>query len=628
MNATPRTKLLACLEFAAFFALFFAYVLLRIDLPAIYDQSPYFPPFLTGTHFFVRFVTYPGGLTEYAAAFLAQSYFVPWLGALVVTGVAALLTLSTRRLVAGIAGVPARLVSFVPPFLMLLGYDRYAQHLGTYLAVLLAVFCATAYMAAGTRLPWVRLVWFLVLSVPLYLAVGGGFLLFAGLCGLVEVIVQGRRLLGLFCFLCAEIVPYVGGRFVYDLEPADAFSRLLPYHHLTDPTAAPVLAGFVAFFPVVALAAGVQQARHRRRLSQANDSPGASGEVGAASPPYSARRRLAACVRGVFYATVGVAVCFSYNTPVAQVNRLNELALRGRWDEVLLGAKRVPIHRYTYALFHNVNLALYKTGRLAEDLFVYPEDVDTLLVGIEPRRSLTQIVRIDNALQLAPVDLELGLANEADHYAYEALGRYGERPSVLRLLVRTSLARGEPDVARRFLRVLQHDLVWHEWAGRRLHRLQTDPELRGDSDLRRLRTRRLPRRAGQMWRPLNEKCRALLEHNPRNRMAFEYLMAFLLLTRNVDGVVANLDRLDDFQMQTLPRLYEEAVLIYEGAGKKADLHGRRISTATEKRFAEFVQVYNRFRTMGYLRGAAKALAETHSDSYFFYYYLGSRGEHQ
>ena len=32
----------------------------------------------------------------------------------------------------------------------------------------------------------------------------------------------------------------------------------------------------------------------------------------------------------------------------------------------------------------------------------------------------------------------------------------------------------------------------------------------------------------------------LLERNPRNRMAFEYLMAHYLLTRQIDKMVANL----------------------------------------------------------------------------------------
>jgi len=629
-DASSRTRLLAAVEFVVFFALFFAYLLVRGDLRVLYDQSPFFPPFLTGANFFARFVTYPGGLVEYATAFLAQSYFLPWLGALVVTVVAMLLTLSTRRLIAGIAGVPGRLVSFVPPFFMLLEYDRFAQHLASYVAILLAVVFTGIYVTAKERPASFRLVLFLVLSGVLYVIAAGGYLLFAGLCGLVEVFVQGRRLLGLFCFLCAEIIPYAAARFLYDLELSDAFARFLPYQDLTDPTAAPVLAGLVAFFPVVTLSAAVYQARRSKRVEQTREVKTEDGaadtETQKVSTAVRRRRYVAGIGRVVFYVAMCTTVILYYNTPLATVNHLNELALQKRWQEVLTGARRVPVHRYTYILFHNVNLALYKRGRLAEDLFVYPEDADTLLVGIEPRRSATHIVRIHNALQLAPVDLELGLVNEADHYAYEALGRYGERPPLLRLLVRTSLARGEPDVARQFLRVLQHDLVWHRWATRQLHRLRTDPELRSDAELQRIRARRLPRSAGQMWRPIHEKCLALLEHNPHNRMAFEYLMAFYLLNRNVDEVVANLGRLDEFHMKTIPRLYQEAVLIYEGGtGREADLHGRRISDTTRKEFEEFVKVYNQFQNLGYPQGAAKALAETQADSYFFFYYLGSRG---
>jgi hypothetical protein len=115
----------------------------------------------------------------------------------------------------------------------------------------------------------------------------------------------------------------------------------------------------------------------------------------------------------------------------------------------------------------------------------------------------------------------------------------------------------------------------------------------------------------------------LLEKNSHNHMTFEYLMAWYMLNRQLDSFVENLDRLDDFDYPEIPRLYEEAILVYHLTTRKnVDLKGRQVSDNTyqrARRFTDIVRGFNRDNK----KGAMFAAAKDFSDSYFFYYNFGS-----
>jgi len=106
-------------------------------------------------------------------------------------------------------------------------------------------------------------------------------------------------------------------------------------------------------------------------------------------------------------------------------------------------------------------------------------------------------------------------------------------------------------------------------------------------------------------------------------MAFEYLMAWYMLTKQLDKFAQNLDRLDDFDYPDIPRHYQEAILIYEVfTNKKIDLKGRQISNRTLQRARIFGNIVNRFSSSNRMQ-AARATAGDFGDTYFFYFNFGS-----
>ena len=84
----------------------------------------------------------------------------------------------------------------------------------------------------------------------------------------------------------------------------------------------------------------------------------------------------------------------------------------------------------------------------------------------------------------------------------------------------------------------------------------------------------------------------------------------------------NLYKLDNFNYPQgqIPRHLEEAVLLYEAmTNKKADLHGRRINTATIRRFQGFMRLFQGYKRN--LRSAAKALEIEFGDTYYYFYFF-------
>jgi hypothetical protein len=111
----------------------------------------------------------------------------------------------------------------------------------------------------------------------------------------------------------------------------------------------------------------------------------------------------------------------------------------------------------------------------------------------------------------------------------------------------------------------------------------------------------------------------LLEHNGRNKMAFEYLMADHLLNRRLEMFIGQLHRLDDFGYPDIPRHYEEAILIYTMLTKKTvDLGNRKIKPETIRRSRDFYRICAIYKNN--TQAAVKELEKMgFSDTYFYYY---------
>jgi hypothetical protein len=287
-------------------------------------------------------------------------------------------------------------------------------------------------------------------------------------------------------------------------------------------------------------------------------------------------------------------------------------ALYEMWPETLETFDRLPDN---LLIVHAVNRALYHTGRLGYDMFFYPQHPDTLF--------LTSKLFVQAFLRRSHVYIDLGILNLGEDSLVESLEGIGERPMILKKLALINMVKGNIGTARIYLGALSKTLFDAEWANDYLGRLELDPNLSSDGEIQRLRGLMMEKNYGFIKYSPETALLWLLDKNRQNKMAFEYLMAWYLLTRQVDKVAQNIGRLDDFGYPDIPRHYEEAIIIYQAAtGRKVELKGREISNRTyqtAQAFSSIIMRLGKTDTMQVMR----ATAGDFGDTYFFYYNFGT-----
>ena len=557
------------------------------------------PAFFLTWPFFTETVQRPGGLAQYAALFLSRFYFHPWAGALILTAVAAGVSLATRSFLAAAGGVQPRAVHFIPAVVLLMIFGRYNYSLASVLGMLAAVGLAAAYAALPFQRSILRAATFVLLCTALYGAAAGPALLFVFLGGLFEIAGRRRTVLGLVCLLGGLAVPSAMGVGLFQMDWSSACRWQLPFYRRDELLADIFSLCLFAFLPVASLGAVLARKVRGRRC-----------EAGGARPEGRGRRDeggglrlfgfpLAPLASALFPSTVlllaagAVAVGVSLDRHKRSRLEMELCAEEGRWPDLVARASAAsdwdPETRF---LLHR---ALGHTGQLLENMLAYPQSARTLLLGWwMPSRDLSRASLTCN--RLADFAFELGRANACVHLASEALETQGDRPRILQRLALAYAAKGGPEAARVYLNVLRSDLIQGGWARDILRQLDEDPSLPLQPDVARV--RRSARgedhapEHGILTRPEEAEANllALLKNDPGNRMAFDYLIAHWLLTARVDKVVGRLSSFRRLGYARLPRHVQECVLFCSRRfpAQAIDTDGLTIDPAIRARFASFL----------------------------------------
>jgi len=478
-------------------------------------------------------------------------------------------------------------------------------------AFLVSLFFVCLYLKVTGRSKPVSLLVFFFLSVILYYIAGGAYLLFAVLCALYELLFSRRWQLALIYLLSAAVIPYIEGVLVSGVSIINAFGYLLPFSGKTFSAEAHkkmaiIISILYLLLPLTALAIGLWRIPTEKRIKEKPRSRILSWYAGSPVLGWFAQS-------GLLLVLAGAVAFFSHNDKQKALFEVDYYSYHNMWPQVLQAARRCP---GSYVAAHAFNRALYHTGRLSYDMFSYSQDRHTLFLTF---KSL-----ISGFWERSGVYLDLGLMNMAEYALTQSLEILGQRPMILKRLALINLVKGNTGTARIYLGALSKTLFDTEWANKYLDLLESDPSLSTDKEIQRLRGLMTEKEYGATSFEHVDMLLDLLQKNRQNQMAFEYLMACYLVTAQLDKLVQNLDRLDDFDYPQIPQLYEEAILIYQSAmDRKVDLKGRQISLESRQRFERINQTFDLY--LGDKKAAANELAKHYGDSYFFYYTYGFSG---
>jgi len=568
----------------------FLYVWLRVEPQLEYHSCG--PYFYWQRAFLEPFLGRPGGLAGYAGVFLMQFNCLNWLGALVFVMSECVVLLAALLCLARVGGRPPGFVAVVPLFVLLLLRNRCGCPVP---AMSIGLILALAAFAACILLPW-RRPWLLmgvsglISSLLFWLAGLWSALLFAVL-GCFFVFIRRRNWpAGLGCLVLALAAPLLA-----------IGAGNLRVAGLVNPWGGGVdWALAAALYASVPITGAVLVLFRRPATSTPASRPG----------NWSQTARFGQAVVVLVFLFGWAAIWLTFDRRQKLLAAIDYHASCGQYEAVLAAAKEVKALNDPAKT--RLELALYHTGRLAEELFSFHNLIEEAPSGAgEECRALSQPL------------FELGLISDAEHMACEALVMEGDRPDLLRLLARINLLKDRPQAAQVFLNVLSLIPFQGEHANDAWPTMDPRMPTAERAFLARMPAPVLTNDVLHEELPVGRLLDVVLALNPTNRMAFEYVMAVYLLELDLEKAVEHLRLLGNFNYARIPRSYEEALVLFQELnGVRFELNGRTIRSETAARFNQFREAARQLKG----RADGRALMAAKFGDTYWYYYASRRRE--
>jgi len=542
------------------------YLLVKIEPELFYygfGRIMELPFFSRGGAFLKASLSYPGGMVDYINGFLAQGFYYPWLGALIIVLSAWLFYCSALRLFKLAGTVVPEFFSLIPVLLYIVIYNRYGFALSLGIALVLALIFILGYERAAPVNFWGRMIFFTVCVTFLFYFAAGASLIFAVLVVLFEVFKRKKYLLAGTELLFALMVPYLSYLFIFDHMLEDIYLHLLPFHPDQLSNEYILIAQILfLFFPGAILASFLW-----KRFGK--------------TKPLKIKRAFS-YVGIVLLCAVTLGTSFDRNKK--SLFSIISFSHLGLWPQVLDQARKLPSNIYNAYSNYQTNYALYYTGRMLDDFFSYVQQLDSIvMVPWGTERYITRVVSMSDTSE------KLGALNIAENLNLELMEVTGDSPFYRWRLAHINIAKEQPETARVFLQALQRDLIYGARAAEMLQRLKKDPSLGRNDEVRYLRAQKLNQDFANI--DVENLYLELLRSNKYNKMAFEYLMAYYLMTRQVDKIADNIENFRYFGYEKLPRHLEEALCIHAlNTSSDFPLQGWQISQETRERFSVFSDI--------------------------------------
>ncbi len=587
------------------------------------------PIFITGWPFLKNSLSLPGGFVMYVSGFLSQGFYYSWLGTLIIVlSVLLLCELYRRHLV--IAGFTraALLISF-PAIMLFLIYSRYKHPLPASLTVTLGLLLSLVFEGLHLHRFVVRAPVFCIMAALLFwLAGAGGLSVFLIMTVIQAVFIRRDWGLSLLALPTSFAVIWLLAQYVFLIPPQRAFLALTPLSRVTTTgmkTFSKVLLIILySFVPASVLlflfaktlfsrAGQKHKVRSKRKRRKKTNTSSKKMKLA-----WTILKKSAVIALPIVLTAAGL--YFSYEPMSKPLLLGHEYFLTKQWEKVLDLGRRLPKGMSNVYFNHDIIRALHHTGRLPYDLFQFPQTPHGLFLTHDKRVSyLTQ-------LKLCDAYLELGQVNMAEKLASEILATKNHSGFALEKLAWVNIIKGQNRNARIYLNALKKDLICRSTAEEILSAMENGfaPDRAVYIDKLRLYVLEAGH-PGTGRDSIEQMLTALLVRHPRNKMAFEYLMASYLLTGQVDKIAANIERLADIGYRNIPTLYEEALLIYLSSNKQKIDSGRfNISPQTIQRFYRFVQLRTSMQPLN-RQDVMRRLILEFGSSYFFFYTFGTVG---
>ncbi len=572
---------LALAAFIAFFLYFFLlnrYHILYLEQEQLFRFS---------SDYLKEFLSLPGSLPLLSGTFFTQFFISPVAGSFIITAAAALLFFMSRR-IAGKPGNINLILSMLPVCLIAMLHSSEIFTFGQTAGIILSWLWIVFFISTGSDR---RKTVIFFSCWPLFYLLSGAFAIPAAFISALFVIISGKEkkrfILAPLMVATALLIPLAFSKFLYYLPSYQIFT----YPLMTDlPDRAKYPLIIILLWPSVLILFSVLSSGKKRLPDLPDRKAGIPGLI----------------VASALIILMGFTVYrYSWNKPAELMLAADHHVQKGEWDKVLKTAGDFP--GLNTLVIYYTNLALAAKGELTGKMFSYPQ------FGAAGLRLRWE--RNNNLFFGGDVFYSLSYINEANRWAFESMVAKGLTPRSLKRLVLTAIINKEYDIASKYLRKLDQTLFYRRWAARHRELIKNPSAAEKDPEVSR--HRQLLVSTDFISRSNSLNLDDLLNNHPDNRTAYEYIMATVLLDRNLEAFAEFVPRIVNYNYSSLPRYIEEALIFYNSyEGKNIMPEGYSFSPDVVKRFGEYATVYSKYRQD---RGVASVmLRDKYKDSYWYY----------
>lgn len=471
--------------------------------------------FLFDTGYFLERIVLPGGLADYISEFLVQFYYMPVLGGAII----ALLLMGIQAAVWGLMkqygarhDFPGYLLSFLPSIALWCAMGDQNVLLSFVVALFGALVIGWIHNRFHNRL--VKVVFELVSTALVYWFLGPVVFLYAALMigdTLKNAKQKGNVFSGIGYSVCILVLTIAWILLTTQTLQYPLYRIFAGLNYYRYPGAISPLPFVVMVWAVVIPFLGMIPCRQKslQKLQQSK------------------------VVIVLSYVLVIVASWFgikaSFDEMTYELIDYDFLVRTEQWDKIIEKAEKKPAT--TPLSVSCVNLALSQKGMLADRLFEFYQNGGE---GLFPTFTRDMI----SPVSTAEIFFRLGMVNDAERYmfeAQEAIPNYRKSARLTRRIIECEIINGNYKVAAKLLRRLQKTLFYSNWANQTMALLGNEKAINRHPIYGKLRKYREKKQDFLFSdREMDQMLGLLFLNDNYNRMAYEYLMCYELLQRDME----------------------------------------------------------------------------------------------
>ena len=471
--------------------------------------------FLFDTGYFLERIVLPGGLADYISEFLVQFYYMPVLGGAII----ALLLMGIQATVWGLMkqygarhDFPGYLLSFLPSIALWCAMGDQNVLLSFVVALFGVLVIGWIHNRFHNRL--VKVVFELVSTALVYWFLGPVVFLYAALMigdTLKNAKQKGNVFSGIGYSACILILTIAWILLTTQTLQYPLYRIFAGLNYYRYPGAISPLPFVVMVWAVVIPFLGMIPC-HRKFLQKLQQSK---------------------VVIVLSYVLVIVASWFGikafFDEMTYDLIDYDFLVRTEQWDKIIEKAEKKQAT--TPLSVSCVNLALSQKGVLADRLFEFYQNGGE---GLFPTFTRDMI----SPVSTAEIFFRLGMVNDAERYmfeAQEAIPNYRKSARLTRRIIECEIINGNYQVAAKLLRRLQKTLFYSNWANQMMALLGNEKAINRHPIYGKLRKYREKKQDFLFSdREMDQMLGLLFLNDNHNKMAYEYLMCYELLQRDME----------------------------------------------------------------------------------------------